>query len=346
MGDARYMRRAIELAGAHRTHPNPRVGAVVVSPSGEIVGEGAHLGPGLPHAEIVALTAAGEKSRDSTLFVTLEPCNHQGRTAACAPVVVEAGVSKVVVGAIDPDPLVSGSGVSWLREAGVEVESDFLRDEAESVDPAYFHHRRTGRPRVNLKLAMTLDGSVAAEDGSSQWITSEESRRDAHALRKTMDAVIVGAGTLRRDDPLLTVRHEEVESQPVPVVIAGRQSLPVESRIWQRSPLVVSTRPLGVPTGEVVVVDGEGDRPDPALTARALGDRGLLDLLLEGGPELAGSWWRAGVIDRAVIYLGSRVGGGRGLSPLGGVFATMAESSTVNIRDLRMVGPDIRIEFE
>ncbi|MDF2729737.1 MAG: ribD [Acidimicrobiia bacterium] len=346
MGDARHMRRAIELAAPHRTHPNPRVGAVIVDESGQVVGEGAHHGVGRPHAEVVALTEARDQARGSTLFVTLEPCSHQGETPPCAGTVVEAGVRKVVIGAIDPDQRVSGAGVAWLKAAGVEVETGVLAQEAESVDPAYFHHRRTGLPLVTLKVAMTLDGSVAATDGSSQWITSEEARQDAHRLRASTDAVVVGAGTFRADDPLLTARVEGVETQPVPVVVAGRQSLPIDRRIWERSPLVISARPLGVPSGEVVVVGGDDEWPDPVKSAQALADRGLLDVLLEGGPQLTGAWWRAGVVSRGVIYVGPRMAGGRGMAPIEGDFATMAQSSGVNINDVRMVGPDIRIEFE
>lgn len=340
------MRRAILLAATHKTHPNPRVGAVVVDDSGQVVGEGAHEGVGQPHAEIVALAMAGERARGSTLFVTLEPCSHQGNTPPCARAVVDAGVSRVVFALVDPDPRVSGAGAAWLSDAGVDVESGLMAEEAEAVDPAYFQHRRTGLPLVTLKLAMTLDGAVAARDASSQWITSAEARRDAHVLRSAMDAVVVGAGTLRHDDPLLTARHEGDAAQPTPVVVVGRQTLPVGSRIWQRSPLVISTRPIGVPSGEVVIVGGEDDRPDPADTARALAERGLLDVLLEGGPTLAGAWWRAGIVGRGVIYVGARVGGGQGVGPLGGEFATMAQSRPVSIRDVHMVGPDIRIEFE
>lgn len=340
------MRRAIDLAAAHRTHPNPRVGAVVVDPSGGVVGEGGHEGFGLPHAEVNALAQAGDRARGSTLYVTLEPCSHQGNTPPCADAVVDAGVSRVVIGAIDPDPRVSGSGLARLTGAGIEVETGVMAAEAESVDAAYFHHRRTGLPLITLKLAMTVDGAVAALDNSSQWITSAEARRDTHQLRSAMDAVVIGAGTLRNDDPLLTARHEEGAHQPVPVVIAGRQTLPVESRIWLRSPLIISTRPVGVPSGEVLVVAGDEDWPEPEASALALAERGLLDVLLEGGPTLAGAWWRSGIVGGGVIYVGARVGGGEGVSPLGGDFATMAQSRPVNIRDVRMVGPDVRIEFE
>jgi diaminohydroxyphosphoribosylaminopyrimidine deaminase/5-amino-6-(5-phosphoribosylamino)uracil reductase len=339
------MRRAIELAAPHRTHPNPRVGAVIVDAAGNAVGEGGHRGVGEPHAELVALNQAGDQARGSTLYVTLEPCNHQGLTPPCAAAIIEAGVGSVVVGAIDPDPRVSGSGVARLRDAGVEVETGMLAEEAEAVDPAYFHHRRTGLPRVTLKFAMTIDGSVAATDGSSQWITSEAAREDAHLLRAAADAVIVGAGTLRSDDPVLTARLPDIVVEPIPVVVVGRQSLPLDRRIWERSPLIISSRPQGVPSGEVVVVGGDDEWPDPEASARALSDRGLLDILLEGGSRLAGAWWRAGVVDRAVVYVGPLVAGGRGLPPIEGDFATMAQSRPVNITDVRMVGPDIRIEF-
>jgi diaminohydroxyphosphoribosylaminopyrimidine deaminase/5-amino-6-(5-phosphoribosylamino)uracil reductase len=220
-----------------------------------------------------------------------------------------------------------------------------MQEESESVDPAYFHHRRTGLPRVTLKLAMTLDGSVAAADRSSQWITSDEARRDSHLLRAASDAVVVGAGTLRADDPLLTARLDEVEVQPTPVIVAGSQSLPTESQVWDRAPLVIATRDVEVPSGEVVVVDGVGDLPDPKGAATAIAERGFLDVLLEGGPQLAGAWWRAGVISRGVLYVGAIVGGGQGLSPLTGDFATMAESRPVNISEIRMIGPDVRIDF-
>lgn len=345
MGDARHMRRAIELAAGHRTHPNPRVGAVVIDSSGEVVGEGAHHGVGLPHAEVLALDRAGALATGSTLYVTLEPCSHQGLTPPCTEAVLAAGVATVVIGAIDPDPRVSGTGVARLEGAGVKVELDFLAEEGEAVDPAYFHHRRTGLPLVTLKMASTLDGSVAATDRTSRWITSEESRRDAHILRSKSDAVVVGAGTIRSDDPLLTVRLDGAEAQPLPVIVAGTQPLPAEGRIWERSPLVIATGPIDIPSGDAVIVDGEDDRPDPKATARALADRGLLDVLLEGGPHLAASWWRSGVVGRGVLYVGARIGGGRGLAPLEGDFATMAESRPVNITEVRMVGPDIRIDF-
>jgi len=347
VGDARHLRRTFELASLHHTHPNPRVGAVVVDRSGSVIGEGAHLGAGHPHAEVVALGEAGARAAGSTLYVSLEPCSHHGLTPPCVEAIATAGVARVVVGAIDPDQRVFGSGVSRLRAEGIEVVTGLLEAEAEDVDPSYFRHRRTGLPRVTLKLAMTLDGSIAAADGSSQWITSEEARHDTHLLRSSMDAVVVGAGTLRLDDPILDVRLEEpVAHQPVPVIVAGRGDLPSESRVWERSPIVIATRELSIPTGDLVVVTEGREHPDPEEAARALADRGLLDLLLEGGARLAGSWWKTGVVGRCVFYVAGRVAGGRGIAPLEGEFTTMAQSRAVTVRDVRMVGPDVRVEFE
>ncbi|MDP9143625.1 MAG: bifunctional diaminohydroxyphosphoribosylaminopyrimidine deaminase/5-amino-6-(5-phosphoribosylamino)uracil reductase RibD, partial [Actinomycetota bacterium] len=342
-----HMRRAVALASLHRPHPNPRVGAVVVDSSGAVVGEGAHEGVGRPHAEVVALEQAGDRARNSTLYVTLEPCVHYGNTPPCVTAIGSAGITKVVVGAIDPDPRVSGRGVAWLQDARIEVVSGVLADEVLAVDPAYFHHRLTGLPRVTLKWAMTLDGSIAALDGSSRWVSSEEARADAHLLRANVDAIVVGAGTVRSDDPELTVRLvESVERQPKAVIVAGAGDLPEAARIWSRDPLVISTRPREVPAGELVVVDGEEERPDPIETASVLADRGLLDVLLEGGSALAGAWWRAGVVSRGVLYLAAKMGGGRGIGPLGGEFSSLAGAREVNIREVRNVGSDLRIEFE
>lgn len=339
------MARAIELASQARTHPNPRVGAVVVSTDGDVVGEGWHEGPGTPHAEVVALDLAGERARGATVYVTLEPCNHHGRTPPCVDALIAAGVSTVVAGMIDPDPRTNGAGVERLRAAGVQVEVGLSADEAAAVDPAYFHHRATGMPLVTWKYAMTLDGSVAAADGTSRWITSDEARRDAHALRSRADAIVVGSGTVAADDPRLDVRLEGYEGpQPVPVMVLGEGDPPPQAQIWQRNPLVFTSRERRIPGGELVLVPG-GDRPDPRDVCRSLAARGLLDVILEGGPTLAGEWWRAGVIDEGVAYLGARVGGGQGIPPLSGVFSTIEKAGIVSIRQVRSLGSDIRIDW-
>lgn len=341
------MHRAIELAHEWPyTHPNPRVGAVITDASGRVLGEGWHRGPGTDHAEIDALEKTGETAQGAAVYVTLEPCAHHGRTPPCVDALIAAGVATVVVGAIDPDPNVAGKGVRRLEDAGIEVITGVAGQLARQVDPAYFHHRETGMPLVTLKWAMTLDGSVAAADGTSQWITGEATRLDAHELRSRADGVVVGAGTLRVDDPGLDVRIEGFEGvQPRPVIVAGRQELPRAAKIWERDPVVVTTSRREVPSGEVVVVGQTNGLPDPRETCRRLADLGMLHLLLEGGPTLAGAWWRAGVVSTGVAYIGARVGSGPGRSPLAGAFTTITEAVDVEFDTVRSVGEDVVIEF-
>lgn len=342
----RHMRRALELGRQHPTHPNPRVGAVIVDPSGGVIGEGAHRGAGSDHAEVVALAAAGSTAAGATLYVTLEPCTHRGRTPPCVDAIIGAGIGTVIVGARDPDPRVSGRGLAALKEAGVEVRDGVMAEEVRSMDPAYFHHRETGLPLVTLKYAMTLDGAIAAADGSSRWITSDEARRDAHRVRADNDAVVVGAGTLRADDPMLSVRLDGFDGpQPVPVVVAGRGDLPGEARIWEREPLVISTEERAVPSGRLILVKGSHGLADPVAAARALGDLGYIAILVEGGSRLIGAWWAAGVITRGVVYLGSKIAGGAGLGPMDGVFGNIADATEVSISEVRNLGPDYRIDF-
>lgn len=341
------MLRAVELAlNWSHTHPNPRVGAVVTDASGEVVGVGWHRGPGTDHAEVMALQAASGAGRGGTTYVTLEPCNHHGHTPPCAEALIEAGVATVVIGTLDPDDRVSGEGVERLKEAGIEVVVGVEEAEARAVDPAYFHHRETGLPQVTLKYAMTLDGAAAADDGSSKWITGEEARHDVHLLRSRVDAVVIAAGTLREDDPSLNVRLDGYSGpQPRAVVVAGKTPLPSRARLWRRTPIIVSTRPLDVPSGEVMEVKPQGEHPDPVETCRALAAKGLLHLLLEGGPTIARAWWRAGVITDGVIYVGAKIGGGTGKAPMSGVFATIAEATDVEFEDVRRVGSDAAITF-
>jgi diaminohydroxyphosphoribosylaminopyrimidine deaminase/5-amino-6-(5-phosphoribosylamino)uracil reductase len=344
MDEGRLMREAIALAAATTPHPNPRVGALVLDASGEVVGRGAHAGPGEPHAEVVALAAAGRRAAGGTLVVSLEPCDHAGRTPPCTAAVLASGVARVLVGAGDPDHRVAGRGIARLRAGGVEVRTGIAAAEAEALDPGYFHHRRTGRPRVTIKAALTLDGQAAAADGTSQWLTSEEARADGHRLRAAADAVMVGAGTVAADDPLLTVRLAGYTGrQPRAVLVAGRRSLPAGARIWERHPIVLTPGPADY-QGEVVVLPGP-EGVDLAAGLMALGERGLLDVLVEGGPTLAGSLLRAGLMDRGVFYLGARLGGGVGVPALGGVFAGLGEARPVQIVSAARLGPDVRVEF-
>src|SRR5437763_5678756 len=282
------MHRALELAASVRgtTSPNPWVGCVI-DPGGF---EGATQPPGGPHAEIVALEQAGEAARGATLVVTLEPCAHHGRTPPCVDAIVDAGIARVVVGVEDPDPNVRGRGIARLREAGVEVEVGVLADDVRAQLAPYLKHRNTGRPWLVLKLAASVDGRTAAPDGSSQWITGAEARADAHRLRAESDAVIVGAGTVRADDPSLTVRHVE-----------GRDPLRV----------VLGTAPAEAKVHPAVELEG-----DLGQVLDELGQRGVVQAVVEGGPTVAGAFHRAGLVDRYVMYLAPCLFGGDDALPM------------------------------
>jgi diaminohydroxyphosphoribosylaminopyrimidine deaminase / 5-amino-6-(5-phosphoribosylamino)uracil reductase len=315
------MDRALELAASVRltTSPNPWVGAVVL-PGGF---EGATRPPGGDHAEVVALRAAGPAARGSTLVCTIEPCSHTGRTPPCTDAIVAAGVSRVVVAVEDPDPRVAGRGLARLRAAGVEVETGLRAAEARAQLAPYLKHRTTGRPWVVLKLAATLDGRTAAPDGSSRWITGEEARADAHRLRAESDAVLVGAGTVRADDPRLTARDVEAPRQPLRVVLG-------------HAPDDARAHPALQLSGDLGGVLDE------------LGRRGVVQVLVEGGPTVAGQFHRAGLVDRYVFYLAPAfMGGEDGRPVLAGAGApTMDTAFRGRITAVTRLGPDVRVDLE
>jgi len=312
------MRRALELAWSVRasTSPNPWVGAVI-DPGGF---EGATQPPGGPHAEIVALEQAGDAARGATLVVTLEPCAHHGRTPPCVDAIIEAGIARVVVGIEDPDPNVRGRGIARLRDAGIEVDVGVLADEVGAQLAPYLKHRSTGRPWLVLKLAASVDGRTAAPDGSSQWITGEEARADAHRLRAESDAVIVGAGTVRTDDPSLTVRHVE-GSDPLRVVLG-------------KAPSDAKVHPALEFEGDLVEVLDE------------LGRRGVLQAVVEGGPTVAGAFHRAGLVDRYVVYLAPALFGGDDGRPLftGRGAQTIDDVWRGTITNVERLGADLKLE--
>jgi diaminohydroxyphosphoribosylaminopyrimidine deaminase / 5-amino-6-(5-phosphoribosylamino)uracil reductase len=334
------MRRALELAGrgAATTRPNPVVGAVVLDAAGALVGEGWHERAGGPHAEIVAFAGAGERARGGTLVVTLEPCNHTGRTGPCAVAVQQAGVRRVLVAVADPTQ-VAGGGAETLRAAGLEVETGLLADEAERVNRRWLGAVRTGRPWVVWKFAATLDGRSAAADGTSRWISSPESRADTHALRASCDTIIAGSGTVLADDPALTVRDASgapVTEQPLRVVVdtLGRTPSGAKVRDGAAQTWVATAAELGSDAGGHVDL--------PALL-KELFDRGRRVALLEGGPRLAGAFLRAGLVDEVVAYLAPTLLGD-GHSALAGTgITTLRDAVALDIEDVRRVGPDVRI---
>jgi diaminohydroxyphosphoribosylaminopyrimidine deaminase/5-amino-6-(5-phosphoribosylamino)uracil reductase len=355
------MGRALELArrGLGLASPNPAVGAVVVA-DGRVVGEGWHEGPGTPHAEVVALRAAGGRARGATLYSTLEPCDHQGRTPPCTRAIVAAGVARVVVAMPDPNPIVDGRGIRALREAAIGVDLGVGEPEARRLTEAYAKHVVTGLPFVTLKLAATLDGKVAARDGSSRWITGEDARADAHRLRAAADAIAVGAGTALADDPALTVRDPAYRgARKLRVLVDARGRVPARGRLFDGSaPTLVATTeaaPRGAreawrETGADVVVlpmEEGGGVSVPALLEH-LGKRDLQHLLLEGGPTLAFAAVAAGCVDRLVLYLAPKLLGGTDApGALGGPgFAPVGEAVGLAIRSVARLGPDLKVEAD
>jgi diaminohydroxyphosphoribosylaminopyrimidine deaminase/5-amino-6-(5-phosphoribosylamino)uracil reductase len=341
------MRRAIGLTQATAPHPNPRVGAIVVNPAGEVVAERAHLRAGAAHAEVAALTEAGSAARGSTLFVTLEPCAHHGRTPPCVDAIIDSGVARVFVGAADPDPRVAGRGIEALRNAGIEVESGIEAAAVVANDPAYFHHRSTGLPLVTLKIASTLDGQAGAADRTSQWITGPEARRDAHRLRAANDAVLVGAGTVIADDPLLDVRLDGYAGgQPRPIVVTGRRSIPPDAAVLRRDPIIFASDANAAPAGDAAVVirtPGAGG-VDFAAVVKHLGTEGILSVLIEGGPTIAGAALAARTVDRIVLYYGAKLACGIGLPAIAGTLATIDDTLDVVITGITPIGPDFRVD--
>jgi diaminohydroxyphosphoribosylaminopyrimidine deaminase/5-amino-6-(5-phosphoribosylamino)uracil reductase len=315
--DELYMSLAIDLSrrGEGTTSPNPVVGCVIVR-DGAAVGMGFHERAGEPHAEIHALRAAGERARGATAYVTLEPCNHYGRTPPCTEALIAAGVARVVVAVADPDPNVAGAGIARLRAAGIEVLEGVLARQAALANRRYLVERAEKRPYVTLKVAASLDGRIADVRGDSQWITSEESRQDAQELRRVHDAILVGAGTVRADNPRLTYRGHGARARPlVRVVLAGSGSLPTSARVFSRDAptIVFSTQPVTVPA-EVVVVKGyDHHRIDVARILDELHERGITSVLVEGGATTASAFLDAGFVDELVWYGAPTIlGGDRG----------------------------------
>ncbi|HVE63048.1 MAG TPA: bifunctional diaminohydroxyphosphoribosylaminopyrimidine deaminase/5-amino-6-(5-phosphoribosylamino)uracil reductase RibD [Mycobacteriales bacterium] len=350
------MRRAVALAdrGRGRPHPNPLVGAVVLDPAGATLGEGWHARdrPGAPHAEVVALTAAGEQARGGTLVVTLEPCAHQGRTAPCVDAVLASGVRRVIVAVAEPTGRAGGGG-DLLRASGVEVVVGVEEDLAARGNESWLSSIHLGRPFVTLKLAGTLDGRAAAADGTSQWITSSQARADAHLLRGDCDAIAVGVGTVLADDPALTVRAEDGRqppAEPLRVVLDSAGRTPADARVLDdraASWLVVADdRPPPVHArARVVGVPRTSRGLDLDATLKLLMDHGVLHVLVEGGPRLAASFVDAGLVDRVVAYLAPALMGSGMTSLSGGAGTpTIAALQRMRFDDVRRVGPDVRLE--
>lgn len=313
--DHRFMARALELAaqGLFTTTPNPRVGAVIVK-NGEIVGEGWHRKAGEPHAEVLALAEAGGRARGATVYLTLEPCSHFGRTPPCAEALVTAGVGRVIAAMEDPNPRVNGRGLGRLREAGVDVRCGLLRAEAESLNVGFVSRMARGLPWVRMKAAASLDGRTALHDGRSQWITGPAARADGHAWRARACAVLTGIGTVRDDDPQLTVREVETPRQPLRVLVDSRLEVDLDARILRGGALIACAVDNPDKTGElrdrgcdVIRIANAAGKVDLPALMRELAAREINEVHVEAGNRLNGSLLREGCIDELLVYLAPSV---------------------------------------
>ena len=357
--DAHYMARAIELArkGLYTTHPNPRVGCVIVR-DGQIVGEGWHVRAGEPHAEVHALRAAGALARGATAYVTLEPCSHHGRTPPCAEGLVNAGVARVVAAMQDPNPEVAGRGLKRLADAGIEVRCGVLESQARALNQGFLKRMEHGLPFVRVKLAMSLDGRTAMASGESQWITGPAARSAVQRLRAQASVVITGADTVLADGARLTVRADELgldaeqtalamSRAPLRVLIDGRLRVPLDAPFFKAGPALVATC---VPpaeqyrTGpECLVIPGENGQIDLRQLLRALAARDVNEVLVEAGPRLAGAFAEQGLVDEYQIFIAAKFLGSTARPLLELPLIRMSEASELKIIEMRAVGDDWRV---
>lgn len=358
MDDQDYMTLAINLARAAegQTSPNPQVGAVLVK-DGQIIGMGAHLKAGEHHAEVHAIKMAGEKAEGATLYVTLEPCSHFGKTPPCSNLVIESGIKKVFVASVDPNPLVGGAGIKKMIEAGIDVQVGLLEEEAIALNKVFFHYISTGLPYVTLKSATSLDGKIATVTGESKWITGEEARKDVHQFRHTHDAILVGVNTVIKDNPSLTTRLEAGGKNPIRVILDSTLRTPLESRI------------VNDQAAETIIVTGSGTEPERVRqfsdqgieiikleTAKIgisdmlekLGERGITSIYVEGGAEVHGSFLKEKAFQRVITYIAPKLLGGKSApAAFGGEgIARLEETVPLEIMDVKQIGQDIRIIAE
>jgi diaminohydroxyphosphoribosylaminopyrimidine deaminase/5-amino-6-(5-phosphoribosylamino)uracil reductase len=351
--DHRFMTRALELAGRglYTTAPNPRVGCVIAR-DGAVAGEGWHERAGSPHAEVNALAAAGARARGATAYVSLEPCVHQGRTGPCTQALIKAGVTRVVAAVQDPNPLVSGKGLEELKRAGIETSAGLLQEEARELNIGFFSRMTRGRPWVRMKVAASLDGKTALTNGKSQWITGEAARRDGHHWRARACAVLTGAGTVRDDDPRLTVREVSTPRQPLRVVVDSKLETPPAAKILEGGgALVAAAREdkakiaaLKAKGAEVIVMPNSAGKVELGDLFRELARREINEVHVEAGFRLNGSLLREGLVDEVLVYLapafiGDKAHGMFDLPEL----ADLSDRRQLKIRDMRMIGPDIRL---
>lgn len=351
--DHLFMARAMQLArhGLFTTTPNPRVGCVIAR-GGDRLGEGWHQRAGAPHAEVNALAVAGAAARGATAYVSLEPCAHHGHTAPCAEALVDAGVARVVAAMRDPNPLVAGKGLARLAEAGITVECGLMEDEARELNIGFVSRMTRGRPWIRMKLAASLDGKTALNNGRSQWITSAAARRDGHAWRARACAVLTGVGTVKDDDPQLTVREIETTRQPLRVIVDSRLETPAAAKILQGGGVLITAaandgdriRALQNRGAEVVVLPNAAGKVELETLMQELARRGINEVHVEAGYKLNGSLLGEGLVDELVVYLAPHLIGdaARGMFNLPEL-EDLSGRRELRVHDLRMIDQDIRV---
>ena len=355
--DTQHMSTAIQLAkrGLYSTDPNPRVGCIITD-AGKVIAEGWHVRAGEGHAEVNALKQIGDKAKDATAYVTLEPCSHFGRTPPCAQALIEAGIARVVVAMKDPNPQVAGKGLQLLADAGIQVESGLLEQQAALLNPGYLKRMREGRPWVRCKLAMSLDGRTAMASGESKWITSAAAREDVHRLRARSSAILTGSGTVMSDNPSLTARCDEAAQrteQPLRVIVDSELKVSPQSAVFRQQGTVrIYTLADAAPNrrdalhdagAEIVMLPARDSRVDLTAVMHELAESQINEVMVEAGAGLAGALLQQQLIDEMIIYMAPKLMGdsARGLFQLPGL-ETMAQSIDLHIDDVRKIGVDWR----
>lgn len=355
----KFMKIAIDLAlkGKGMTSPNPMVGALIVK-NGKIVGKGYHLKAGSPHAEVMAIKNAANKTRGATLFINLEPCIHYGKTPPCCDEIIKSGIKKVVIGTKDPNPLVNGKGIKELRRHGIEVEVGVMEDEARELNEAFIKSIRTGIPFVTMKSAMSLDGKIATSSGKSKWITGEESRKFVQELRRDTDGIMVGIGTILKDNPRLSLRIKgRKENPPAKIIVDTQLKIPLSAKIFFTKPkakvIIGSTfkvnkrkienlKKIGA---EVILAEKNNGKVDLRKLMRELYKRGIMSILLEGGSELNASAIKERIVDKVFYFYSPILIGGKDTKGMigGSGIRMIKDAEKIDIKEVKRIGKDVLV---
>lgn len=355
MNHQEYMKLAISLAAAAKgqTSPNPQVGAVVVK-NGEILGMGAHLKAGTPHAEVHAIAAAGDEVKGADIYVTLEPCSHFGRTPPCADLIINSGINRVFIASDDPNPLVSGKGIERMQDAGIDVVTGLLKKEADALNEPFFHFIKTKTPYVTIKAASSFDGKTAAKTGDSKWITSPESRQDVHRLRHEHDAILTGVNTIIHDNPLLTARLPQGGKNPIRIVLDTNLRIPADANVIRDQSVktiiftgceIDSTKAEEIRKYNAEVFSFPANEVPIKEVLKNLGERNIMTLFVEGGSEIHASFIKEGFFQQMILYMAPKIiGGNKAIPFIGGDGADYVQDSPVlEFTEIKRIGGDLRI---